>query len=338
MRSSICRYCCSPPPTRARVNRWIVVPMVMVTLTLAGVWYGWLRLWSGSIWPVSLSHSAFNNVMESRRRRGDRDLPSDDGLRDHRDRGSDHDHHGAGRGLPADPLGRRLRKAKPKYLLPTLNQSRLRGQVESLTGNSGHRGARWHGCVIHHDLPRAEALGGSQANPMSNGGSLAPATDAELGQDIGDVHAGRLGADEQRRSDLTIGTARPPPIAGPRPRAASARDRTLLGRRSDRETSPLRQSAEPVGQQGRADAIASADAVASTSSPRSALGPPPDAGPAEARRTDANAPVPAAVPSSSRRGPPGRCRVFQLGLDHRHPERSNVHRLSLMIKEIPGSR
>ena len=45
-------------------NRWIVVPMVMATLTLAGVWYGWLRLWSGSIWPVSLSHSAFNNTME----------------------------------------------------------------------------------------------------------------------------------------------------------------------------------------------------------------------------------------------------------------------------------
>lgn len=46
-------------------SRWIVVPMVMVTLTLAGVWYGWLRLWSGSIWPVSLSHSAFNNLMET---------------------------------------------------------------------------------------------------------------------------------------------------------------------------------------------------------------------------------------------------------------------------------
>jgi membrane protease YdiL (CAAX protease family) len=45
-------------------KRWIVVPMVMVTLTLAGAWYGWLRLWSGSIWPVSLSHSAFNNLME----------------------------------------------------------------------------------------------------------------------------------------------------------------------------------------------------------------------------------------------------------------------------------
>jgi uncharacterized protein len=46
-------------------KRWIVVPMVMVTLTLAGVWYGWLRLWSGSIWPVSLSHSAFDNLMET---------------------------------------------------------------------------------------------------------------------------------------------------------------------------------------------------------------------------------------------------------------------------------
>jgi hypothetical protein len=29
-------------------KRWIVVPVVMVTLTLAGVWYGWLRLWSGA--------------------------------------------------------------------------------------------------------------------------------------------------------------------------------------------------------------------------------------------------------------------------------------------------
>jgi uncharacterized protein len=45
-------------------NRWIVVPMVMVTLTLAGVWYGWLRLWSRSIWPVSYAHSAFNAVLQ----------------------------------------------------------------------------------------------------------------------------------------------------------------------------------------------------------------------------------------------------------------------------------
>lgn len=46
-------------------NRWIVVPVVMVTLTFARVWYGWLRLWSGSIWPVGLSHSAFNNIGET---------------------------------------------------------------------------------------------------------------------------------------------------------------------------------------------------------------------------------------------------------------------------------
>lgn len=46
-------------------NRLVVVPMVMLTLTLAGVWYGWLRAWTGSIWPVSLSHSAFNIFMET---------------------------------------------------------------------------------------------------------------------------------------------------------------------------------------------------------------------------------------------------------------------------------
>ena len=36
-------------------SRWIVVPMVIVTITLAGVWYGWLGLQFGTIWPVSLS-------------------------------------------------------------------------------------------------------------------------------------------------------------------------------------------------------------------------------------------------------------------------------------------
>lgn len=45
-------------------NRLIVVPMVMVTLTFGGVFYAWLRLRTGSIWPVSLAHSTFNNVME----------------------------------------------------------------------------------------------------------------------------------------------------------------------------------------------------------------------------------------------------------------------------------
>ena len=93
-------------------NRWIVVPMVMVTLTLAGVWYGWLRLWSGSIWPVSLSHSAFNNLMETVAGVADHDVAGDDGVRDDRDRRGDHDHHGAGRGVLADPSGRRLRQSR----------------------------------------------------------------------------------------------------------------------------------------------------------------------------------------------------------------------------------
>jgi uncharacterized protein len=45
-------------------SRWIVVPMVMVSLTLAGVWYGWLRAWSGSIFPATFSHAGFNNAVD----------------------------------------------------------------------------------------------------------------------------------------------------------------------------------------------------------------------------------------------------------------------------------
>ena len=48
-------------------NRWIVVPMVMVTLTLAGVWYGWLRLWSRTIWPAGLFPGTFNVGLDAAR-------------------------------------------------------------------------------------------------------------------------------------------------------------------------------------------------------------------------------------------------------------------------------
>jgi hypothetical protein len=41
--------------------------------SLAGAWYGWLRLWAGSIWPVSLSHSAFNTLMKGVAWGGDSD-------------------------------------------------------------------------------------------------------------------------------------------------------------------------------------------------------------------------------------------------------------------------
>jgi hypothetical protein len=82
--------------------------------SLAGAWYGWLRLWAGSIWPVSLSHSAFNNLMEGVAGGGDSDFAGGDGARDHRDRRNDHDHHGAGCWLPADPQSCRLRQGRVK--------------------------------------------------------------------------------------------------------------------------------------------------------------------------------------------------------------------------------
>jgi uncharacterized protein len=41
-------------------NPWVVVPMFLVTLTLAGVFYGILRIWTGSVWPVAVAHAAVN--------------------------------------------------------------------------------------------------------------------------------------------------------------------------------------------------------------------------------------------------------------------------------------
>ncbi len=41
-------------------NPLIVVPLFLVTLTLAGVFYVYLRLKSASVWPVALAHGAVN--------------------------------------------------------------------------------------------------------------------------------------------------------------------------------------------------------------------------------------------------------------------------------------
>ena len=43
-------------------NRLIVVSLFLLTLTASGVFLGYLRLTSGSIWPSTLGHTAFNNV------------------------------------------------------------------------------------------------------------------------------------------------------------------------------------------------------------------------------------------------------------------------------------
>ena len=67
-----------------------------------------------------------------RRRRANRDLASDDGVCDDRDRRGDHDHHGAGRGLLADPSGRRLRQSRAE--VPAAEQ---RTTSRCTTGTSG---------------------------------------------------------------------------------------------------------------------------------------------------------------------------------------------------------
>ena len=41
-------------------NLWLIVPMFLVTLTLAGVVYGVLRLWTDSVWPVALTPASVN--------------------------------------------------------------------------------------------------------------------------------------------------------------------------------------------------------------------------------------------------------------------------------------
>jgi membrane protease YdiL (CAAX protease family) len=40
----------------------IVVPLFLVTLTLAGVFYGYLRVTTGSVWPVAIAHAVYNFV------------------------------------------------------------------------------------------------------------------------------------------------------------------------------------------------------------------------------------------------------------------------------------
>ncbi|MGD2171580.1 MAG: CPBP family intramembrane metalloprotease [Gammaproteobacteria bacterium] len=46
-------------------NPVLVVPLFTATLTLGGVFYGYLRLRSGSLWPVVLAHAAFNQAWQA---------------------------------------------------------------------------------------------------------------------------------------------------------------------------------------------------------------------------------------------------------------------------------
>jgi membrane protease YdiL (CAAX protease family) len=41
-------------------GRWVVAILFLLTLTAAGVFYGYLRLTTNSVWPAALAHGAFN--------------------------------------------------------------------------------------------------------------------------------------------------------------------------------------------------------------------------------------------------------------------------------------
>ena len=43
-------------------SRWIVAPLMMVTITAGGICYGWLRDASRSLWPVAMAHACTNTI------------------------------------------------------------------------------------------------------------------------------------------------------------------------------------------------------------------------------------------------------------------------------------
>jgi membrane protease YdiL (CAAX protease family) len=43
-------------------NPWIVIPLFLLTLTAASVFYGYLRLTSANTWPAAVAHGAFNTL------------------------------------------------------------------------------------------------------------------------------------------------------------------------------------------------------------------------------------------------------------------------------------
>jgi uncharacterized protein len=45
-------------------NPLLVVPLFLVTVTLAGVFFGFIRIWTGSVWAVAIAHAAANTAWE----------------------------------------------------------------------------------------------------------------------------------------------------------------------------------------------------------------------------------------------------------------------------------
>ncbi len=86
-------------------------------------------------------------------------------------------------------------------------------------------GARWPPASLAV-VPVASQTRASRAQQpvaVRDGGGLGPAGGAQLAQDVGHVHAGRLGRDEQRARRSPGWSGRPRAAAAPPPRARSAR-------------------------------------------------------------------------------------------------------------------
>jgi membrane protease YdiL (CAAX protease family) len=45
-------------------NPLLMVPLFLITLSLVGIVYGFLRMWTGSVWPVAIAHAAANMAWE----------------------------------------------------------------------------------------------------------------------------------------------------------------------------------------------------------------------------------------------------------------------------------
>jgi CAAX protease family protein len=50
------------PLYHADGNRWLVVPLFVATIVAGSFVFGYLRLWTGSMWPAALAHSAHNGA------------------------------------------------------------------------------------------------------------------------------------------------------------------------------------------------------------------------------------------------------------------------------------
>jgi hypothetical protein len=48
------------PLYHAAGNKLIVLPLFMGTIVAASFFFGYLRVWTGSVWPASIGHSAHN--------------------------------------------------------------------------------------------------------------------------------------------------------------------------------------------------------------------------------------------------------------------------------------